>query len=328
MSTDQGRRPPTPRLVVEDVSKTYTRRRGGRAVIRAVDHVSFEVAPGTAVALVGQSGSGKSTLARLVTGSERPTSGSVRLGEIHIERLSGRGLRALHRDVQIIFQDPYGALNPLHTVGYTVSRPAINLLGLSPEAAAVRTRELLERVGLTPPAQIAAKLPHQLSGGQRQRVVIARALASEPKLLVADEPVSMLDVSLRAGVLRLLASLREEQGLSLLYITHDLLSARVITDEILVLEAGRVVERGRTVDVLRHPHDPYTVRLLDAIPVPARRLPVEGRGDGASAGHGQRTAGAVLTASGPVPIISTRGRGPSGSSPPSSSLESRSAKET
>lgn len=300
-----GRPPrgPTPRLVVDDVTKTYVRRRGGRSVVRAVDHVSFEVAPGAAVALVGQSGSGKSTLARLVTGSERPTSGSVRLGDVRIERLSAKGLRELHRDVQMVFQDPYGALNPLHTVGYTVSRPAINLLGLSPEQAAERTSQLLERVGLTPPGQIAAKLPHQLSGGQRQRVVIARALASEPKLLVADEPVSMLDVSLRAGVLRLLASLREEQGLSLLYITHDLLSARVITEEILVLHAGRVVERGPTVEVLQHPTDPYTVRLLDAIPVPARRLG-GGRGGGRSGTTGlARGDVTVLTSSGPVPVV-------------------------
>ena len=128
--------------------------------------------------------------------------------------------------------------------------------------------ELLDTVGLTPPEQFAAKLPHQLSGGQRQRVVIARALACDPDLIVADEPVSMLDVSLRAGVLRLLAKLRAERGLSLLYITHDLLSARVVTDEILVLNQGRLVESGATKDVLQHPNDPYTVQLLDAVPNP------------------------------------------------------------
>jgi peptide/nickel transport system ATP-binding protein len=168
----------------------------------------------------------------------------------------------------MVFQDPYGALNPLHTVGYIVSRPCRNYLGMTAHDADRRVHELLEQVGLTPASQFAPKLPHQLSGGQRQRIVIARALASDPGLIVADEPVSMLDVSLRAGVLRLLAELRESRGLSLLYITHDLLSARVVTDQILVLHQGRVVERGATKDVLQHPTDPYTVQLLDAVPNP------------------------------------------------------------
>jgi ABC-type glutathione transport system ATPase component len=185
-----------------------------------------------------------------------------------VHRLRSRGLRDYHRDVQMVFQDPYGALNPLHTVGYTVARPCQNYLGMSARQATERVHELLDTVGLTPPEQFAAKLPHQLSGGQRQRVVIARALACDPDLIVADEPVSMLDVSLRAGVLRLLAKLRAERGLSLLYITHDLLSARVVTDEILVLHSGRLVESGPTKDVLQHPKDPYTVQLLDAVPNP------------------------------------------------------------
>jgi peptide/nickel transport system ATP-binding protein len=139
---------------------------------------------------------------------------------------------------------------------------------MSAGQARQRAAELLETVGLTPPSQFAAKLPHQLSGGQRQRVVIARALACDPGLIVADEPISMLDVSLRAGVLKLLAELRRERGLSLLYITHDLLSARVITDEIIVLNFGRVVERGPTKQVLQHPRDSYTTQLLDAVPNP------------------------------------------------------------
>ena len=151
---------------------------------------------------------------------------------------------------------------------YTLTRPCVNFLGMSARDAKQRVDELLETVGLTPPEQFAAKLPHQLSGGQRQRVVIARALACGPGLIVADEPVSMLDVSLRAGVLQLLADLREEHGLSLLYITHDLLSARVVTDQILVLHHGRIVERGVTKDVLQNPQDDYTVALLDAIANP------------------------------------------------------------
>jgi len=226
-------RPVVPSLVVTGVSKTYRRRGHRKNVVTAVDDVSFTVTGGAAIGLVGASGSGKST-----------------------------------SQVQMIFQDPYGALNPLHTVEYTVTRPCQNFLGLSATQARVRVHELLETVGLTPAAQYAAKLPHQLSGGQRQRVVIARALACDPDLIVADEPVSMLDVSLRADVLRLLAQLRAERGLSLLYITHDLLSARVVTDEILVLNAGRVVERGPTKAVLQHPQDDYTKLLLDAVATP------------------------------------------------------------
>jgi peptide/nickel transport system ATP-binding protein len=168
----------------------------------------------------------------------------------------------------MVFQDPYGALNPVHTIGYMVSRPGVNYLKMSPSDAFTRAGELLERVGLTPSGQFLSKLPHQLSGGQRQRVVIARALACEPEFLVADEPVSMLDVSLRAGILRLLADLQRENGLSLLYITHDLLSARVLTDHILVLNKGRIVEQGETLQVLQHPQDPYTVQLLDALVTP------------------------------------------------------------
>jgi peptide/nickel transport system ATP-binding protein len=256
-------------MVLTSVTKRY-RARGPerRKTLLAVDDVSFTVAPGAAVALVGASGSGKSTIAGMITGSFRPTSGTIRFGDTAVERLRSRGLRRYHHDVQMVFQDPYGALNPLHTVGYTVSRPCRNFLGLSAHEADTRVAELLEQVGLTPAAQFVPKLPHQLSGGQRQRVVIARALASNPSFIVADEPVSMLDVSLRAGVLRLLAELREQRGLSLLYITHDLLSARVVTDEILVLHEGRIVEAGVTKDVLQHPSDPYTVQLLDAVPNP------------------------------------------------------------
>jgi ABC-type glutathione transport system ATPase component len=257
-----------PPLEVKDVSKVYSRRGRGREPVTAVNHVSFTIAPGAAVGLVGASGSGKSTLAKLITGSERPTSGSIFFGDIAVDQLRGGGLRSYHGQVQMVFQDPYGALNPLHTIGYALTRPGQNLLGLSASAARNHAHELLEVVGLTPPAQFEEKLPHQLSGGQRQRVVIARALACEPDLIVADEPVSMLDISLRAGVLSLLSRLRKERGLSLLYITHDLLSARLITDDILVLNKGAVVERGKTVSVLQNPQDPYTVQLLDAVATP------------------------------------------------------------
>jgi peptide/nickel transport system ATP-binding protein len=259
-------------IVVDHLVKTYPAPRRGEQPVQAVRDVSFVLEPGQSLALVGQSGSGKSTIAKMLTGVEQPTSGSVRFGDLDVGRLRGRGLRDLRSEVQMVFQDPYAALNPLHTVEYTLTRPVVNYTGLRGKDARRRVLELLETVGLTPVEQFAQKLPHQLSGGQRQRVVIARALASDPQVIIADEPVSMLDVTLRAGVLALLEDLREQWGVSLLYITHDLLSARLITDDIMVLHDGAVVERGRTADVLQHPQDDYTVALLDAVPNPRRTL--------------------------------------------------------
>jgi peptide/nickel transport system ATP-binding protein len=285
-----GRVSGVPPLTVNGVSKVYHVRGRGRKTVTAVNEVSFAIAPDAAVGLVGASGSGKSTLAKMITGSERPTAGEITFGDTSVGRLHAGGLRRYHRQVQMVFQDPYGALNPLHTVEYTVMRPCQNFMGMSAAHARARVAELLETAGLVPASQYAAKLPHQLSGGQRQRVLIARALGSDPELIVADEPVSMLDVSLRAGVLKLLAELRRRRGLSLLYITHDLLSARLVTDEILVLNSGRVVERGPTKQVLQHPRDDYTTRLLDAVPNPfaasgagrpdgtATGIPAKGRG--------------------------------------------------
>lgn len=256
-------------LTVEHLTKVYDSRRRGGSSVTACDDVSFVIEPGTAVGLVGASGSGKSTIAKMVTGSERPTSGSIRFGDVDVTKLGSRDLRTYHRRVQMVFQDPYGALNPLHTVEYAISRPLQNYKSMRGPALRARMGELLETVGLVPPAQFASKLPHQLSGGQRQRVVIARALAVEPEMIVADEPASMLDVSMRAGILRLLDQLRIDEGISLLYITHDLLSARVATGELLVLNKGRVVESGDTKTVLRSPQDDYTIALLDAIATPS-----------------------------------------------------------
>ncbi|AMM21342.1 glutathione ABC transporter ATP-binding protein [Frondihabitans sp. PAMC 28766] len=260
----------TKSLVVDDIGMVYPPPRRGESPVTAVDGVSFTLEPGRSLALVGASGSGKSTIAKLITAVEKPTTGSATFGDLRIDRLRRRGLRELHRDVQMVFQDPYAALNPLHTIEYTLMRPVLNFTGLHGREARRRVLELLDTVGLSPVEEYASKLPHQLSGGQRQRVVIARALASDPQVIIADEPVSMLDVSLRAGVLALLDDLRTDRGVSMLYITHDLLSARVVTDDILVLNQGRVVERGNTAQVLRNPTDPYTIRLLDAIPNPVR----------------------------------------------------------
>ncbi|MDO7882438.1 ABC transporter ATP-binding protein [Salinibacterium soli] len=257
-------------IVVENLTKVYPPPRRGEAEVVAVDHVSFTLDPGESLALVGASGSGKSTIAKLITAVEKPTSGSIRFGDLDVGSLRRGQFRRLHSEVQMVFQDPYAALNPLHTVEYTLTRPVVNFTKLRGRDARRRVLELLETVGLTPVEEFAAKLPHQLSGGQRQRVVIARALASDPQVIIADEPVSMLDVSLRAGVLALLEDLREQWGVSMLYITHDLLSARIVTDNIMVLNQGRVVERGDTADVLRNPQDDYTVQLLDSVPNPRR----------------------------------------------------------
>jgi peptide/nickel transport system ATP-binding protein len=257
-------------IVVSHLSKTYPPPRRGEKAVRAVDDVSFTLEPGASMALVGASGSGKSTIARMITGVERSTSGRIAFGDLRVDTIRRRDLKRLHREMQMVFQDPYAALNPLHTVEYTLTRPLVNYSTLSGRDIRRRVFELLETVGLTPVEQYAAKLPHQLSGGQRQRVVIARALACDPQVIVADEPVSMLDVSLRAGVLALLENLRETWGVSMLYITHDLLSARLVTDQIMVLHEGSVVESGETAAVLRHPQDPYTIRLLDAVPNPRR----------------------------------------------------------
>ncbi|MFJ4295134.1 ABC transporter ATP-binding protein [Curtobacterium sp. NPDC089689] len=259
-------------IVVDHLVKTYPAPRRGEQPVQAVRDVSFTLEPGQSLALVGQSGSGKSTIAKMLTGVEKPTTGTVRFGDTDVAKLGRRGLKDLRSEVQMVFQDPYAALNPLHTVEYILSRPIANYTGLRGRDARRRMLELLETVGLTPVEQFAQKLPHQLSGGQRQRVVIARALASDPQVIIADEPVSMLDVTLRAGVLALLEDLREQWGVSLLYITHDLLSARLITDDIMVLHDGAVVERGRTAEVLQDPQDPYTVALLDAVPNPRRAL--------------------------------------------------------
>ncbi|WP_306207730.1 ABC transporter ATP-binding protein [Actinoplanes sp. RD1] len=253
-------------LEAEGLVKEYRLRQGLRSRrLRAVDDVSFTLEPRRTIALVGQSGSGKSTIARLLLRLEQPTAGRV--------RLDGAGDATYRRRVQMVFQDPFASLNPYHTVRHHLERP-IRLHHPRMPAAAVRERvlDLLERVRLTPAAQVAQRRPHELSGGQRQRVAIARALAPGPGILVADEPVSMLDVSIRLGVLNLLATLQREEHLGVLYITHDLATARHFSDEILVLHEGRVVERGPADDVILRPRHPYTRLLADAAPDPERAI--------------------------------------------------------
>ncbi|MEV0796908.1 ABC transporter ATP-binding protein [Kribbella sp. NPDC050281] len=261
-----------PVLVVDGLSKVYKSRRGlNTTVTQAVDNVSFALRPGRVTALVGQSGSGKTTIARILTGVERPTAGSIRFKDEPVDHLGRGALRKYRRHVQLVFQDPFSALNPTRTVAYALSRPLRNHLGLTGAQARARAAELLETVGLSPAEQYLDKLPHQLSGGQRQRVVIARALAPEPEVVVADEPISMLDVSIRAEIIALLDKLVRDRGIAMLYITHDLLSARLLADDVMVLNQGVMVERGPTLDVIGEAKDPYTRKLLAAIPRPGAR---------------------------------------------------------
>ncbi|ACQ81645.1 ABC transporter related [Beutenbergia cavernae DSM 12333] len=256
-------------LRVEDVRRRYVTGRGrNRTAVQALDGVSLELRSGKVTALVGQSGSGKSTIARMVLGVERPDSGRVLFGDVQVDALRRAGLRDYRRHVQMVFQDPFASLNPTVPVGAALARPLLNFGGATRADVRDRAAALLEQVGLTPTAHYLERLPHQLSGGQRQRVVIARALAPDPAILVADEPVSMLDVSIRAEILALLASLVAERELAMLYITHDLLSARALADDVVVLSEGAVVEHGPTARVVEQPEHPYTRELLAAIPDP------------------------------------------------------------
>ncbi len=244
-----------------------------RAHVHAVDDVSFELRPGTITALVGESGSGKSTVARLLARLHEASSGEVLFEGSDVLGVHGRRDVLHYRSqVQMIFQDPFGSLNPVKTVRHHVERPLrIHRIVPSPQIEE-RVYELLRTVGLVPPEDVAAKYPHELSGGQRQRVAIARALAVEPKVVLADEPISMLDVSIRIGILNLMLRLKEERDLAFLYITHDLASARYIADDILVMYAGQVVESGPIEDVLSAPLHPYTRLLLSAAPDPTTNL--------------------------------------------------------
>jgi peptide/nickel transport system ATP-binding protein len=237
--------------------------------LRAVDGVSFTLRPGAVTALVGESGSGKSTVARLLSRLYAPSAGTIVFRGEDVTRVRGRrALLAYRAEVQMIFQDPFASLNPVKRVQHHLERP-LRIHGLAPRGQIdARVRELLEQVGLVPADEIAQKYPHQLSGGQRQRVAIARALAVEPSVVLADEPISMLDVSIRIGLLNLVADLKRELGIAVLYITHDIASARYVADEVLVMYAGRVVEQGPTDAVLQDPLHAYTRLLLSAVPNP------------------------------------------------------------
>jgi peptide/nickel transport system ATP-binding protein len=252
----------------------------GPQVVHAVENVSLALPQAHITAVVGESGSGKSTLARMLARLIRPTSGTLLLGGTRVPP-SNRGRREYTRLVQMVLQDPFSSLNPVHDVHYHVARPLIvHHLSDSERTLDATIVSLLERVSLTPADQFLRKYPHELSGGQRQRVAIARALAVQPRILLADEPVSMLDVSIRLGILNLLGDLRERDGLAILYITHDIASARYLADDIMVMYAGEVVESGPSQSLTDSPAHPYTQLLLSAAPDPDRVEPpsLQGRG--------------------------------------------------
>jgi oligopeptide/dipeptide ABC transporter ATP-binding protein len=271
-----------PLLIVEGLAKHYGGGGGlfGAArTVRAVDGVSLVVGRGETVGLVGESGCGKSTLGRALLRLVEPTRGRVLLGGVDVTALSDRELRGFRRRAQLIFQDPYASLNPRHSIGEILEEPLLlHHLGATAEERRRRVEELLVRVGLRP--EHAARHPHEFSGGQRQRIGIARALAVEPQLLVADEPVSALDVSIQAQIVNLLDDLQVERGLSYLFISHDLKVVRHLSDRVAVMYLGRIVEEAPTAALFEAPRHPYTEALLSAVPtVEGGRTRIVLRGD-------------------------------------------------
>lgn len=252
-------------LKVDNLTKTY----GGRGLFRksrevqAADAVSFEIRRGETLGLVGESGSGKSTVGRCVLRLIEPDGGKIEIGDLPFSSLSQRELRPQRRRIQMVFQDPFASLNPRRTVGHIIAEGPITQ-GEDPAKAYAAARILLEKVGL--PAQATDRYPHEFSGGQRQRIGIARALAMKPDVLVADEAVSALDVSVQAEILKLIRSLQEELGISILFITHDLRVAAQICDRVAVMQKGRIVEMAETGQLFSQPRDAYTRQLLAAVP--------------------------------------------------------------
>jgi len=247
-----------------------------RHMLHTVDGVSLEVGERQIVALAGESGSGKSTVARLLAKLYKPTGGEIYFQGHPLSALRSRQDVLRYRgEVPMVFQDPFASINPVFRVSHGVLRCLKLHRGeLSAAERHEEAERVFEAVGLTPAAEVLQRFPHELSGGQRQRVGFAQALALRPKLILADEPVSMLDVSIRIGLLNLMAQLRDEQGVSILYITHDIASARYVADRLIIMYAGRVAEQGPTEEVLAHPKHPYTQLLLSAVPDPRAPLNV------------------------------------------------------
>jgi peptide/nickel transport system ATP-binding protein len=260
-----------PLLQVTQLGKRYALPRAhplsAAPTFAALDGVSFTLDRGRTLGIVGESGSGKSTLARLVMVLEAPSSGQVLFDGRDLHALDAASLRTARRHFQMVFQDPYSSLDPRMSVARTVAEPLEELVHLSRAERREHAAAMIEAVGLNPTSDL-DRYPHEFSGGQRQRIAIARALVTQPRLIVADEPVSALDVSVQAQVLNLMQDLQERFGLAYLFISHDLAVVDLVCDELIVLQHGRVVERGVTEQVLNAPREPYTRRLLDAVPKP------------------------------------------------------------
>jgi peptide/nickel transport system ATP-binding protein len=270
----------SPLLDIRDLHKTFVRRgwddwwKGGTQT-RALDGVSLSVEPGRVLGVVGESGSGKSTLANVILGLETQDCGSVRFNGAEISGLSGAALKGFRRQVQVVFQDPNASLNPRFTVGRSIEEPLV-IHGIGDAAERTkRVEAVLEETGLAPAASYMARFPHELSGGQRQRVAIARAIVLQPRLLIADEPVSMLDVSVRAGILKLLGRLVETHRMAMLFITHDLSIIRYVCHDLAILYRGKLLEIGPAAVVMDAPRDPYTRALIAAVPIPEVTTPTE-----------------------------------------------------
>ena len=278
-----------PLVEVTDLKKLFPISRGmfraPNEFVHAVDGINFAIAPGESLGLVGESGCGKSTTGRMLVKLLEPTEGHIQFSDGNYERdvanVSRSEIKEFRSRVQMIFQDPYESMNPRRTVFDTVAEPlAVQKVGTIPEREE-RVLDLLGLVGLTPPENFLFRYPHELSGGQRQRVAVARALVMNPRFVVADEPTSMLDVSIRISIMELMTALAERLGVSYLYITHDLAVARYMCDRIAVMYLGKIVEVGPTEEILANPRHPYTRALLSAVPVPdpkIKRTPVEIKG--------------------------------------------------